>query len=219
LITRLLEEAATVVGSGFDFVGKNDEFSFYKKTIEENKRFLMVCESDELKSVGYYNNTIQDVVPSAIKDDPAFERNSDLIILFKIDNLGDFKNHEQRIISIEEDPYFFKKYVLYYSEEELRLVENKKLSDLEKIILDRSLFKDYKSNPNYSSLYSFSARFYIKIPFLQVPVSEEEMPSVEVMMREHLLESNLDEFYNRLSKVISDNDGDHAEILKGFENE
>jgi hypothetical protein len=90
---------------------------------------------------------------------------------------------------------------------------------IQNIVLDRSLFKTYKKNPNYPSLYSFSARFFIKIPFLQVPVNEEAMPSVDVMLRESLLESNLVEFDSHLTQIIIDNDGDHTEILKEFENE
>ncbi len=219
MIKRLLEEAATIINSGFKLIENKDGFSFYKKVIGDNKRFLIVCETTHLESVGYYNNTIQDIVPHEIKNDPAFERNSDLIILFKVSNLGDFNINEQKIFSIEEDPYYFKKYVLYYSEEELKLVEHKTLTDLQSIVLNRSLFKTYKKNPNYPSLYSFSARFFIKIPFLQVPVNEEEMPSVEVMLRESLLESNLVEFDSHLTNIINNNDGDHTEILKEFENE
>jgi hypothetical protein len=214
-----LEEAATIDKSGFKLIENKDGFSFYKKIIGDNKRFLIVCETTHLESVGYYNITIQDIVPDEIKNDPAFERNSDLIILFKVNNLGDFNAHEQKIFSIEEDPYYFKKYVLYYSEEELNLVENKTLNDLQNIVLDRSLFKSYKNNPNYPSIYSFSARFFIKIPFLQVPVNEEEMPSIEVMLREKLLASSLVEIDSHLTKIINNNDGDHAEILKEFENE
>jgi hypothetical protein len=194
LINGLLAEAATIEDSGFTFIDKIDGFSFY-------------------------NNTIQNIIPDEIKNEPAFERNSDLIILFKVNNLGDFNVHEQNIFSIEEDPYYFKKYVLYYSDEELKLLENKTLNDLQNIVLDRSLFKTYKKNPNYPSLYSFSARFFIKIPFLQVPVNEEAMPSVDVMLRESLLESNLVEFDSHLTQIIIDNDGDHTEILKEFENE
>jgi len=218
LINGLLKEAATIDDSGFVFIENIEGFSFYKKIKENNKRFLIVYETDSLQEVDYYNNTIKDITPIEIKSEPAFERNSDLIVLLNLKNLGDFNTHEQKIFSIEEDPYYFKKYVLYYSEEEKYILENKSINDLRDVILNRDLFNAYKKNPNYPSLYSFSARFFIKVPFLHVPVNEIEMPSIEVMLKESLLAKNLVTFDDNLTKIINDK-GDHTEILKEFENE
>jgi hypothetical protein len=218
LINGLLKEAATLDDSGFVFIENIDGFSFYKKIKENNKRFLIVYETNSLQEVDYYNNTIKDIIPIEIKSEPAFERNSDLIILLKLNNLGDFNTHEQKIFAIEEDPYYFKKYVLYYSEEEKNILENKSINDLREVILNRDLFNAYKKNPNYPSLYSFSARFFIKVPFLHVPVNEVEMPSIEVMLKESLLAKDLVTFDDNLTKIINDK-GDHTEILKEFENE
>jgi len=218
LINGLLKEAATIDDSGFVFIENIEGFSFYKKIKENNKRFLIVYETDSLQEVDYYNNTIKDIIPIEIKSEPAFERNSDLIILLKLDNLGDFNTHEQKIFSIEEDPYYFKKYVLYYSDEEKNILENKSINDLRDVILNRDLFNAYKKNPNYPSLYSFSARFFIKVPFLHVPVNEIEMPSIEVMLKESLLADDLVTFDDDLTKIINEK-CDHVKILKEFENE
>jgi hypothetical protein len=218
LINGLLKEAATIDDSGFVFIENIEGFSFYKKIKENNKRFLIVYETDSLQEVDYYNNTIKDITPIEIKSEPAFERNSDLIILLNLKNLGDFSTHEQKIFSIEEDPYYFKKYVLYYSDEEVNLLANKSISDLRKVILDRSLFITYKKHPNYPSLYSFAARFFIKIPFLHVPVNEIKMPSIDVMLKESLLANDLVTFDENLTKIINDKT-DLSEILKEFENE
>lgn len=218
MINGLLKEAATIDDSGFVFIENIEGFSFYKKIKENNKRFLIVYETDSLQEVDYYNNTIKDITPIEIKSEPAFERNSDLIILLNLKNLGDFNTHEQKIFSIEEDPYYFKKYVLYYSDEEVNLLANKSISDLRKIILDRNLFITYKNYPNYPSLYSFAARFFIKIPFLHVPVNEIKMPSIDVMLKESLLANDLVTFEENLTKIINDK-ADQSEILKEFENE
>jgi hypothetical protein len=218
LINGLLKEAATIDDSGFVFIENIEGFSFYKKIKENNKRFLIVYETDSLQGVDYYNNTIKDIMPIEIKSEPAFERNSDLIILLKLNNLGDFNTHEKKIFAIEEDPYYFKKYVLYYSDEEKNILENKSINDLREVILNRDLFNAYKKNPNYPSLYSFSARFFIKVPFLHVPVNEIEMPSIEVMLKESLLAKDLVTFDENLTKIINDK-ADQSEILKEFENE
>jgi len=59
LISELLEEAATIKDSGFTYIEKINGFSFYKKNINENKRFLIICETTHLENVNFYNNTIQ----------------------------------------------------------------------------------------------------------------------------------------------------------------
>ena len=219
MIKALLDQAARIDVSGFKLIKEQDGFSFYSKLEEDSKRFLIVYETESLRNVDYYNNKIQEIVPNELKVEPAFERNSDFIILFKIENLSDFNEHEQKILSIEEDPYFFKKYVLYYSNEELNLVNDIDISELKKTIFDRDLFNKYKQHPNFPSLYSFAARFFIKLPFLRVPVSEEKMPSIEVMLDENLKDKHLFEFDNKLALLIESKNNDLDDVLKEFENE
>jgi hypothetical protein len=161
VIIKLIKEAALTETSGFEYIENINTFNFYKKINNNNKRFLIVHETNSLEDADHYNNTIHGITPHEIKTEPAFERNSDLIIILKIKNLGDFSKHEKSILSIEEDPYYFKKYVLYYSEEEEKLLENKKLIDLTETINDRNLFNEYKKKPNFPSLYSICARFFI----------------------------------------------------------
>ena len=217
MIKKLLEQAAGIDVSGFKLIEEKSGFSFYSKLEESSKRFLIVHETESLRNVDYYNNIIQEIVPSDLKAEPAFERNSDFIILFKIENLSDFSKHEKNILSIEEDPYFFKKYVLYYSSEELDIVNNIDFSELKQTIFDRNLFNIYKQHPNFPSVYSFAARFFIKLPFLQVPVNEKKMPSIEVMLDEILKDKKLFEFDNKLTQLIKNKDLD--DVLKEFENE
>ncbi|NRB80364.1 MAG: hypothetical protein HRU38_17140 [Saccharospirillaceae bacterium] len=219
MIKKLLGQAAGIDVSGFKLIEEIDGFVFYSKLEENSKRFLIVYETESLRNVDYYNNKIQEIVPNELKFEPAFERNSDFIILFKIENLSDFNKHEKYILSIEEDPYFFKKYVLYYSSEELDLVKDIDFSELKISIFNRDLFNKYKQNPNFPSIYSFAARFFIKLPFLQVPVSEEKMPSIEVMLDESLKNKNIFEFDKKLSLLIESKNSDLDDVIKEFENE
>lgn len=219
MIIKLIKEAALTDTSGFKYIENINTFDFYKKIDNDSKRFLIVHETTSLKNADHYNNTIHDITPNEIKSEPAFERNSDLIIILKIENLGDFNKHEKNILSIEEDPYYFKKYVLYYSEEEGKLLENKTLIDLTETINDRYLFKEYKKKPNFPSLYSICARFFIKLPFLEVPVKETKMQNIDVMIDESLIEKNLNTFNDHLEYLFKEKQNDHTEILKSFENE
>lgn len=102
MINGLLKEAATIDDSGFVYIENIDGFSFYKKIKENNKRFLITYETDNLQEVDYYNNTIKDIIPIEIKSEPAFERNSDLIIILKLNNLGDFNTHEKKYLRLRK---------------------------------------------------------------------------------------------------------------------
>jgi len=219
LIRALINQAATQEGNGFEFVESVSGYDFYRKSILEDKRFLVVHETETLLSAVDYNLQIDKYVPEELKRDPAFEKNSDLVILFKLSNLSDFNSYDRSIFSIEEDPYHFKKYVLYYSEEELGYIKDKMLSDLNNVILNRELFKAYKKDPNFPSEYSLAVRIFIKVPFLKVPVEEKKLESIDVMLTECFKENKLINFNSDLDTLIEkyrgDPDGIIAEYISG----
>lgn len=200
-------------------MGSKNDYHFYRKSVSEHKRFLVIHETSSLESADTYNSIIREIVPFELKSDPAFEKNSDLIVLFKMDNLSDFKFHENKIFAIEEDPFQFKKYVLYYSDDEEGLVNELSYNDLKKIILDRDSFRAYKAKPNHPSKYSFTARLFIKVPFLEVPVEEEELKSIDVMLTETYKDQNLSDFDGYITRLTNDKTVDYDFLIEEYLND
>ncbi len=181
----------------------------------DKKRFLAIIECERVPSPQELNSLVLTHSPSEFKNDPAFSKNTDLIILFKLDHRADFQIIENKVFKIEENPYYFKKYFLYYSEEELRLISGENYKSLSSIILNDLKFAEYRDDPLQPSIYSISARIFIKLPFVKVPIKEGDLKPINTYVNEALIEKNLSHLYAKINEYksvgeLSDN------IIKGL---
>lgn len=193
---------------------------FYKRINGQEQRYVAILSTKELQTPEYYNDVVLQQAPDEIKSSPAFEKNTDIIILFDLDHNDNFKDHEKAIFTIEENPYQFKKYVLYTTEEERQiLTQNNGVEAFFTILKDETLFDEYKKQPYIASRYGLVAKFYIKIPFLKIPESNENISNVDDM-----LESGLNEDQKELSKkmdeLISDDEAnDWEQVIEDYLND
>lgn len=106
-----------------------------------------------------------------------YKKNTSLIISVKVDSVFDEYKLSNKIYDIEESPYFFKRYVILYTEQQKKLIENINVSQYLKILSDKDKFRVYKKNKkgedNFNNklkndvlIYDIISKFYIKIPFL-----------------------------------------------------
>ncbi len=219
MIIDLLVDAATTPENGFEYVDKIEDVRFYKRIKGEDRRFLVVVESINLLTPEEYNFKIESFSPIELKNDPSFEKNTDLIVLYEMSSLNELKTCEKYIFSIEENPYYFKKYVFYYSSEEVELIQDYNFSDFDKVILDRDQFRDYKNSPLKASLYSIISRFYIKLPFLEIPVDEGELRDVNEILSDSLDDEGLLEFSENFEK-LANKFGDNIDgLIEAYANE
>lgn len=102
-------------------------------------------------------------------NDASLDKNINLLCLWEVDNIN--PNVTARLHHLEEDLYFFKKHVFYYTNTEFEsFQEQLKISDLNQILtkdlIDSSVFSDYKeSNGLWQSLLY---RLVIKLTFMPV---------------------------------------------------
>ncbi len=177
----------------FKLIDEKVGFKFYQKVDGKQKRYLVTTSTKELLSPDEYNAQIIELAPDALKKSPAFEKNTDLLILLDIigSSTNDFKKHEKEIFLIEENPFYFKKYVLYTAEEERALLNQIKFSDFLELIKDREKFNEYKSAPYKPSIYGVVAKIFIKLPFLEVPSSPIELNDLGRLLNAALEDKNL----------------------------
>ncbi len=99
------------------------------------------------------------------------KKNTSFIILIRLNENNEKKNIQEEILDLEEDKYFFKKYVITYLEDEVNSFYNKLkeydniINFMEKNLNDAEKFEKYKIN-NEVSYYSLILKIYIKIPHL-----------------------------------------------------
>lgn len=123
---------------------------------------------------------------SQLENGNEIKKNTSFIILIKLDERNEKDIIQKEILDLEEDKYFFKKYVITYLSDEVESFY-KKLKEYDNIInfLEQNLnniekFEEFKVK-NDISYYSLILKIYIKIPHLSCGdiFSEKEMISLK----------------------------------------
>ena len=137
------------------------------------------------------------------------EKNTSLIILVEVDDLKEkFTLLKNTILSVEEDIYFFRKFVILYTNDSTAYVQN---------VIDESNFyetldagiNDFEKNMYFDSNYFVLMEIAIKLPFLVVKQSDELYRSIDDKFG--LIE------YNNLDDYIINSFTDESELFEGNE--
>lgn len=198
MIIDLIHQA--LVAHGFSKVQDNDTTGFYVRENGTAIRFAVLHRLDELMKPGDLNAAINQSAPAAFTTDPAFRKNCDLICIHHLNKLVEFKNHEEQIFEIEEDPHFYKKYVLYYSDTEVEAIKELDFAKLNELISDKTQFNIYKNEPTAATKYSAAAKIFIKLPFLALQINKIELVPLRLQIEESVAEADLIKTYATVQK-------------------
>ncbi|UUQ63343.1 hypothetical protein NLK61_18950 [Pseudomonas fuscovaginae UPB0736] len=198
MIIDLIHQA--LVAHGFSKVQDNDTTGFYVRENGTAIRFAVLHRLDELMNPGDLNAVINQAAPEAFATDPAFRKNCDLICIHHLNKLVEFKNHEEQIFEIEEDPHFYKKYVLYYSDTEIEAIKGLDFAKLNELISDKAQFNIYKNEPTAATKYSAAAKIFIKLPFLALDINKVELVPLRLQIEEAVAEADLTKTYGTVQK-------------------
>ncbi|MEN5139298.1 ABC-three component system middle component 1 [Pseudomonas juntendi] len=199
MIIDLIHQA--LVAHGFSKVQDNDTTGFYIREQGTAIRFAVLHRLDELIKPSDLNAAINQSAPDAFTTDPTFRKNCDLICVHHLDKLAEFKNHEEQIFEIEEDPHFYKKYVLYYSDTEVEAIRGLDFEKLNELISDKSQFNIYKNEPTAATKYSAAAKIFIKLPFLGLQINKVELVPLRRQIDEAVAEIDLSKTYGTVQKL------------------
>jgi len=203
MIKQLIDEA--LISHGFVNKRELDTTSFYVLDSGSAIRFAVLHNLDELLTPAELNSLINHLAPEEFLRNPSFKKNCDLICIYRLDVLAEFKDHEEEIFDIEEDPHFYKKYVLYYSIAEESALNDFTYNRLVSVIADKKEFIDYKENPLVASQYSFAAKTFIKLPFLELPSHQGNLVSLRQQATEAVAEAGLGDTYSTIQQVTNAN--------------
>lgn len=201
MIKQLIDEA--LVAHDFESQRKLDTTSFYVRDSGSAIRFAIVHNLDELITPAELNSQINQLAPEEFVRNPSFKKNCDLICIYRLDVLAEFKESEEGIFDIEEDPHFYKKYVLYYSAAEESVLTDFTYDKLVSVIADKKKFLNYKENPLEASQYSFAAKTFIKLPFLELPSHQGNLVSLRQQAIEAVTEAGLSDKYVTIQKFTN----------------
>lgn len=179
---------------------QNEATGFYVQESQSAIRFAVLHRLDHLIEPGELNALINHSAPESFTSNPAFRKNCDLICIHHLSKLAEFKKSEERIFEIEEDPHFYKKYVLYYSDSEIEAIKGLNFNEIEKLISDKEQFDIYKQDPLAPSRYGAAAKLFIKLPFLKFHINKVDLPPLRSQIEEAVAEAELTRTYELLRK-------------------
>jgi len=175
-----------------------------------------------------------DVIEKSIKSNQVVRElkdirpnNSYLILFYKINSFDE--EVSKKIIRLEENEFFYKKYVFYYTEKEYKsFVEWFNISSQKKL---SKILETEECTPKSGQEYiDFLLRLIIKIPFLNLEFKKMELANFDNLLDAQLdgIRKNKDEVhktYDRLANELKNRSADEiaetlfGEIIGGIDDE
>lgn len=191
----------------------NEDISIYAFKDEDmgKTQYYVVSECDDkhFRSINF--EELQELIYKGIKElfvqEPDIEKNTSWLI--GVDCENSYEDLMEKILLIEENPYYFKKMVCPYSQEEVEgfLNEVKDCFDYigyiqqEAVKVDR--FADFHDGKD--RVYSFLSRLLIKIPSIELQIDKEkEIGVLANDIYKAIQENDLQEIYMFLKDNIDE---------------
>lgn len=181
--------------------------TLYKLSEKTNKtKYWLIIELDNLSNIKLQNKWF--TLCTEANKDKQLPKNISLLILHRISESVDLLKLKKDVLNIEEDPYLFKKYVLYYRDTEMSNF-NKQAGTktpnefLKTTLVNEECFSEYKRNSTKYIWQSLVYRLANKIPFVKIQINESEgLESLFESNNRAIEKNHLEEFDENVFKVI-----------------
>jgi len=166
---------------GISFYSKEDKSFFFLVNIPEVD-FILLKNKELIRDNQLYKD-VMDGFNAIINggEQITIEKNSSLIILVKCANINAIENLQQQILLFEEDPYFFKKYVIMYTDDSIMgLTVSPLLPELRTKVNNNERFNQFATSGYRSEIaeYLVILQLFIKLPFLNLDHGTEGFTSL-----------------------------------------
>ncbi len=156
----------------YNYIANNVSDDLYLATDESSAKtvFWLVIQESDLGSLVDKQSELFDACKQVNKNS-ALDKNISMLVLWETGGDLDIGEMKKKIMMVEEDPYFFKKHVLYFSSEEYdslktAMGEESLHNFLQKNIALQDVFVKYKENPLSQGWQPLLYRIAIKMPFV-----------------------------------------------------
>ena len=206
------------------------EFDFY--TNSQNSEYFIVSQysSNELHNFFDDDKTSQVIKEferlSLKSEHENIKKNTSLFILVEVDNLKEAFEDEKiqkSILLIEEDYYYFRKFVLLYTQNGLLDLRDKATNEALYNYLEFNI-DAFEEDMFFSELYFMAMEIGVKLPFFTLPKRNDIYQSIESQYQDdkdeldnRLLDfytKNTDEILSESLKDISTDDDNISDLLQ-----
>lgn len=149
------------------------------------------------------------------------EKNTSLIILLKVEELwDDFKEIKNQIMKIEEDEYFFRKYIIVYDDKWINGIKNINSTDELNSEITKIDLEEFRKDNFENSKWYLIIQLFIKLPFLNLKVKKIELENLLDKINNNIEKSKLNELNDFiLKKTYSDLISNEDSYFEKLEND
>lgn len=184
---------------------KNVIFTYRKN--DAKIEFFVIASIDQKLFVSIDENKLFSEISKAIKNTSSYtaevDKNTSLVLCVAKDNkLKSLDALEKKELQTEENPYFFKKYVLSYDEKIVQELFGEVLKTynesssftkyIENIVTNPERFRNYKLNLVNNEDYMLLSKIIMKVPIIPVKVPDNQsIKPLASMIQENIISENL----------------------------
>lgn len=141
------------------------------------------------------------------------EKNTSLLVLLQVEQTSEGILDD--IVEIENDPFYFKKYVLAYTKSSKEAIEQYSIKNFSSILMQPRNFQALKNEAEVSDPYHLLYSIAHKLPFLMtdVQVQDTSLSSNQYIPREEMLDA-----FNWMQSIDFCAEDFAKEVLNKFEN-
>lgn len=217
---EIMNEFITKLFNQFNYklIDAADDISFFKH-INYKDFWIIVNAMDAFKLED--QETIAEKAKTTIFDQyKEAEKNTSLLVLLQVEQISE--GIPDAIVEIENDPFYFKKYILAYTKSSKEAIEQYSIENFSSILMQPENFQALKDEAEVSGPYHLLYSIAHKLPFLMTDVqvqdtsllSNQYIPSEEMLYAFNWMlsidfgaEDFTTEVLNKFENLISTEDG------------
>lgn len=112
------------------------------------------------------------------------KKNTSLFLLIKVENMKNaYEGLRNQLLLVEEDSYYFRKFVILYTESSLKeLIVRHRLSDLYELLSEDII--NFEQDMFFNDSYFLAMELAIKLPFFKINKLEKDYETIEEQFKD-----------------------------------
>ena len=192
----------------FDVINKTDKIVFYQK---ENQEYFFTVSYNEDELSDFFTsenaNNIISIQNELYEKNEDIKKNTSLIIYVKTNDFDDFFEKNKKIIyRIEEDEYYFRKFVVVYTDNSIKNIkEHGTISDkLRVILLESGRMELFEKEYYKDEEFFLTMQLYVKLSFLTYHIKDKPFVPIKQKKKDELTAINLINQYELINDWLED---------------
>ncbi|WP_368651371.1 ABC-three component system middle component 1 [Lactococcus raffinolactis] len=180
---------------GTFFSSADDYFITHEYTDEELGDFFELDKTEK----------ILDKFVEFKKENEKIAKNTSLIILVKTDNMKQFyEDNKNKIMRIEEDEYYFRKYVITYTEKGVESLKNRCTNSKEifNFLNEDGKMKKFEEDLYFADNYFIAMQLMIKLPFVSLNLKQGKFKQIDERINDRLKKEDLKEVNSSVDNFL-----------------